>query len=150
MDTLNGSETAAVVAALDPQSVAAGASASTGWVPAKNFAAFLAVIAAGAIAAGGSLDVKVQQAKAADGTGTKDVPNAAITTLTNAGGGSGKQAIINTRSDLLDINNGFAFVRVTATATGGAALVSAVILGLAARELPASDMDAASVVEIVG
>lgn len=139
-------EAAAVVAALDPQSVVSGATVSSPWVSARDFAAFLAVVTAGAVT--GTLSVKVQQAKAADGTGTKDVPGAAITPMAVAS--SNKQALINVRADHLDINADFEFVRVTATAAGGAALISALLFGFAARELPASKAGAASVVEIVG
>lgn len=145
---LPASDKAAVVGAADP---AVGTSAiSTGWIAAKDFYQFLAVILAGTLGSSATLDAKLEQATDDSGTAAKDITGKAITQLTQADtDDSDKQALINLRPDELDGANGFTHFRLTitpATANSGAA---GVVLGLEPRYAPASGFDAASVAEIV-
>lgn len=130
------SERLAVVGALNPGAVAAGTT-STGWIDMAKTPALLAIVMAGAIGAGGTIDAKFQQAMSAAGAGVKDVAGKAITQLTQAGTDrSNKQAQINLREEELDLANGFSFARLSlsvATATSGA---GAVVIGAMARYSP--------------
>lgn len=141
----NASEVAAVVGVVDPADLATSA-ASTGWVYAGDFFRFLAVVQAGALS--GTLDAKIEQATTSAGGGAKDVTGRAITQL--AATDDNVQALINVKHDDLDIANGFDYLRLTVTPTGGTAnLGSAVLLGFNARHNPASSKDASSVKEVV-
>ncbi len=146
------SEIAAVLATIDPDEYAAGAQNSD-WIDLGLFDQVMAVIMAGTIDTGSTLDAKLTQATASDGSGEKDISGKAITQLTQAGSDSDKQAVINCRADELDIANDFRFVRLVQTGgTGSPATTvdhSALLFGFGARYEPAFDGDLASVDEIV-
>ncbi len=126
------SEAAVLGDAIDPQSLAPGA-VSTAWISLAMFGAIQAIILAGALGAAATVDAKLEQAKDAAGTGAKDVAGKAITQLTKAGGDDNKQAIINCRSEELDVNGDFTHVRLTITVGAAASEVSGAILGHYAR-----------------
>jgi len=138
----------AVVGVIDPDATAAGAQ-STGWVSAKDFNSFMAIIMAGTLGASATVDAKIEQATDGSGTGAKDVTGKAITQLVKASNDD-DQAIIEFCGEDLDVDNDFDFVRLTLTVGTATSDVGAVLLGIDARYGPASDNDLASVVEIVG
>lgn len=144
-----GSEAAAVVAVVDPDAYAAG-TVTSAWIDMALWDQLQAIIMAGDLTASATLDAKLEQAQDGAGTGAKDVTGKAITQLTQAGGDSNKQAVINLRAQELDINNGFSFVRASVTLTGGTGGdAGAVVLGQGPRYGPASDNDATTVAQIV-
>lgn len=141
----NASEVAAVVGVVNPADLATSA-VSTDWVAAANFFRFLAVVQAGALT--GTLDAKFEQATTSSGGGAKDVTGRAITQLADSD--DNVQALINLKHDDLDIANGFDYVRLTLTPTGGTTnLGAAVLLGFNARSNPASANDSTTVEEVV-
>ncbi len=146
------SEIAALLATIDPDDYAAGAQNSD-WIDLGLFDQVMAVIMAGTIGSGSTLDAKLTQATTSGGAGEKDITGKAITQLTQAATDSDKQAIINCRAEELDVANDFRFVRLVQTGgTGSPASTvdhSAVLFGFGARYEPASDGDLASVDEIV-
>jgi hypothetical protein len=131
------SQRASLVGAIDPQS--ATTAKTSGWIDATVFHNYLAVIAAGAISASGTVDAKFQQATDGSGTGAKDVTGKAITQLTQAASGSSKQALINLKQEDLDIANGFKFVQLSVTPATAAALIMAGVFGFDPRYGAASD-----------
>jgi hypothetical protein len=145
---LNPSARAGILAAINPQSAGAGTYTS-GWVDMRNVYAALAIIAVGAISAGGTVDAKIQQATDDSGAGAKDVSGLAITQLTQAGTDSNKQVAINVTQGDLDRNNGFRYARLSVTTATAAALLSGLIVGLDFRYGAATDNDAATVDEVV-
>jgi hypothetical protein len=143
-----GSDVVALCAAINPVSQGAGA-VSSGWVAAKDFHRFLAVITAGVLGAAATLDFKIQQASDAGGTGVKDLaPAKAIAQMVKATDDN-KVAEINFSAADLDLDGSFTHVRMTATVGVAASLISAHLLGIGPRFAPASDTDAAAVKEIV-
>ncbi len=135
-----------LAAVIDPDALTA-ATHTSGWVSMVDFGAIMAVIMAGTLGASATVDAKLEQATDSSGTGTKDISGKAITQLTQAGTDSDKQAIINCRSDELDVNNSFTHVRLsitvgTATSDGGG-----LILGFDGRYQPVAD--ASTVDEVV-
>lgn len=142
------SEQLAVLAAIDPVSQGVG-TISTGWISAANFERFQATIQTGVLGAAATVNAKIQQATSAAGAGAKDVTGKAITQIVKATGDN-KQAVINLRANELDINNGFAYFNVSITVGAAASLVAARVDGGVARNLPASALNQAAVVEIVG
>lgn len=148
MKTTLPSERAAIVGAIDPDANTA-ATYTTGWISMADFGALMAIVMAGALGASATLDAKFEQASDSSGTGAKDVAGAAITQMTQAGGDSDKQAVIQCFSEDLDIANNFTHVRLSVTVAAATSDCGAVVLGFDARYGPASDQDAASVAEIV-
>ncbi|MEL6375056.1 MAG: hypothetical protein AAFR04_13945 [Pseudomonadota bacterium] len=145
---LLASDRFAVVGAINPASHAAG-DVSTGWVSMADFHSLLAVVHAGTLGASATLDAKVEQAQDATGTGVKDVEGRAITQLTQAGGDSDKQALINLRSADLDFAEAYTHVRLTVTVGAAASQAAAMLFATDPRYGSASDNDALSVAEIV-
>lgn len=143
------SERVALVGVISPDVHTAGAR-STGWIAAKNFNKFMAVVFAGTLGASATLDAKLEQASDSSGTGAKDITGKAITQLTKAGSDDDKQAIINLSADQLDINNGFTHFRLTMTVATATSDTGGVVFGVDARLPPGSDNDLAAVDEIVG
>lgn len=149
MDTnVKFSEGHAILATLDPVSQAA-ATVNTGWVSMAYFHSLVALIQTGVLGASATLDAKLQQATSAAGAGVKDIAGKAITQIVKASGDN-KQAMIELRNTELDVNNGFAFVRLQLTVGTAASLVSATLIGLNPLYQTAVPYDQAGVVQIVG
>ncbi|CAJ8907143.1 Uncharacterised protein [Burkholderia pseudomallei] len=145
---VKATEQVAVLGAIVPSSQAAGTAAS-GWLSAAQFQKFLAIVQAGAMGSGGTIDAKIQQATDSSGTNAKDIAGKAITQLAAAGGGN-VQVEINLDGQELDTNGGFGFIQLSVTTASAASLTSGLVLGFLPRFGPASDFNAASVAQIVG
>lgn len=146
----NPSARVAVVGAIDPDAYAASTQ-TTGWIDAKKFHSFMAIIMAGTLGASATLDAKIEQASDGSGTGAKDVAGLAITQLTQAGTDSDKQAVINIDPHAdLDRTNGFDFFRLSMTVATAASDAGGIVLGLNPRYGAANASDATTVDEIVG
>jgi hypothetical protein len=134
---------------VNPASYSAGTQ-TTGWIAAKNFTKFLAVIQAGALGTNATLNAKLQQASDGSGTGAKDITGKAITQFTQAGTDySGKTAVISLDPSELDATNGFTHFRLSFTVATAASLVSASVYGIGALYTPAEDYGASDVVQYV-
>lgn len=127
------SEKLALLDTLNPISRAAANTVSTAWLPAKDYAQFLALIAMGAMVATAVVNAKIEQASDVAGTGVKDVAGKLITALTAAGVDDNKQAMINLRPEELDVNNNFTHFRLTIATTVAAAVSSAHVFGAGPR-----------------
>lgn len=142
------SDRAAIVGTIDPQS--ATTVQGTAWVDATTFHNYMALVMVGAISASGTVDAKFQQATSNAGAGAKDIAtppalnNKQITQLTQAGGGSSSQILLNLRQEDLDIANGFKFIKLTITPAVAAALIGGAIFGFDPRNLAAGSNAAAS------
>ena len=148
MKTLNPSQLAAVVGAIDPDALAA-ATYTTGWISMSDFQSIMAVVMVGTLGASATVDAKLEQATDASGTGAKDVAGSDITQLTEAGSDDDKQVVIECNAEDLDIANDFNHVRLSVTIGAATSDAGAVVLGTSPRYAPASDNDAATVSEIV-
>lgn len=142
------SELAAVVGVIDPDANTA-ATHTTDWMSMSNFAMIMAVVMTGDLGSGATLDARLEQATDDSGSDVKDIEDAAITQLTQAGGDSNKQAILQCYGEDLDLENEFTHVRLSVTIAGATSDSAAVVLGMGPRYAPASDHDLASVEEIV-
>lgn len=128
------SERVALLAAIAPVSQAPG-SVSTPWISTGTYFTLMAVIAVGVLGAAATVNAKIEQAKTDAGAGAKDIDGAASPQLVKATD-DGKQALIDVRSENLDVEGGYGYIRLTLTVGAAASLVSAVLLGLDAREEP--------------
>ena len=143
-----GSELFAVLATIDPASLAVG-TVTTSWISVSNFHALVASIETGALGTSATLDAKLQQALDSSGTSAKDITGKAITQLTQAGGGSAKQVLINVKPEELDTVNGFGFVRLSITVGVAASLAGAQVLGVNPRYATADAFNQAAVAQII-
>lgn len=141
------SERVALLGTVEPDVLTATAHTSD-YVDAGNFESIMAIVMAGTLGTSATIDAKLVQATDSSGTGSKDISGKAITQLVKATDDN-KQAIINVRSEDLDMANGFSHVAVTVTVGAASSDGGAVLLGLNPRYGPASDNDLASVAEIV-
>lgn len=122
---------------------------TTGWLNASTALRALAVIQAGVLGASATLDAKFQQAQDGSGTGAKDVPNKAMTQMTQAGGNGGKQTLINLNPDVdMDLVNGFSYFRLSVTVGVAASLIAAAVYSYPDYET-ADQFNNASVIAIV-
>lgn len=143
-----GSELISVLATLDPTSQVVG-TVSTGWISAGNHHNLLVLVQSGVLGTGATLDAKIQQATDVSGSGVKDLPGKSIVQLTQAGNSSAKQALINLRPEDLDVNNGYAFIRLSSTVGVAASLTAAQVLGLNPRFAPGEVNNQPAVVQVV-
>jgi len=141
------SEQVAVLAALNPASVAASTVVTT-WVPVANFHSIAAILQTGSLGASATVDAKLRQATDSSGTGAKDITGKSITQLVKASNDN-NQVIVECRPDDLDTANSFAYVALSVTVGTAASLISALLLGGNTRYAPASSLNAASVVQVI-
>jgi len=109
-----------------PQSMAAAATATSGWVAigTAKWAALCALVGAGA----GTLAVKLEQATSSGGAGAKDLATAAQVGITALATGAALADVDLTQ--YMDVDNAFTHVRISATMTGGAGTLASVALAL--------------------
>lgn len=140
------SEALALLAVINPASQGVGTAVS-GWVDVSQLHQIMAVVKVGAFGASATVDAKVQQATSNAGAGAKDIAGKAITQML-AAGGNNRQAEINVRPQDLDTENGFRYVQLSITVGTAATLIDGAVHG-ATRFEPASDLNAASVAQVI-
>lgn len=149
MANVKASEVAAIVGAIDPDAYSAG-TYTTGWVDAKDFDRFLAVVQVGTLGSSATVDAKIEEATDSSGTGAQDISGKAITQITQASpDGSDQQALIDFRQTDLDLADSFTHVRLSITVGTATSDAGGLLFGFFPNYAPASDTDASSVVEIV-
>jgi hypothetical protein len=136
-------ERVAVMATLDPASVAASTVVST-WVSMANLHSITAYLQTGVLGASATIDAKLRQATDASGTGAKDIAGKAITQIVKATGDN-VQVTIDARDTDLDSNNGFAFVALSVTVGTAASIFGATLFGNNPIYVPASAFNQAAV-----
>lgn len=116
-----------------PQSVAASATVTSGWVSAAEvkWAHVTAISGAGA----GTFAVKLEQATSSGGAGAKDLATAATLGVTALAASTVAVVDYDVATNI-DVDNSFAYFRASATCTGGSGTLFALALdkGPAARQ----------------
>jgi hypothetical protein len=107
--------------------VAAAATVTGGWISAKEvkFAKINSTAGAGA----GTFALKIEQATSSGGAGAKDLATAAVLGITAQANVTQVQVDYNV-ADNIDTDNSFAFIRLSATCTGGAGTLYTALLEL--------------------
>lgn len=138
-----------IVATIDPDAYAASTVVSD-YVDMQDWpGGIMAIVMAGDLGSSATLDAKLRQATDSSGTGVKDITGKAITQLTQAGSDSDKQAIITLLADQLDVAGGFRYVALSMTVATATSDCGAIILGMNPSYGPATDLDLATVDEVV-
>lgn len=140
--TENWSEGNAILTSVFPVSLAAANTPV--WVDVGNYARLVAKLKVGLIAAGGTLDFKVQQATSAAGANAKDITGKAITQLPDTA--DNVDRIIEIKNEELDVDGGFHFVGLLITPAVAASLVSAELIGFIPRYEPVTKLASTVVV----
>jgi hypothetical protein len=141
------SESLAIAATIDPQSVSAG-SATTDVIDLRHYRSVLFIVAAGVLGASGTLDFAVRGDTTSGGSFTTTITNKTITQLTKAGSDDNKQVIVEVSAEEAAAQ-GFRFVRGLLTVGVAASQVCVIALASGLRYSPAAEFDLASVNEIV-
>jgi hypothetical protein len=143
-------ERVAVLAALNPISQSASASA-TGYVDCSKFRRLLAVVQVGVLGSSATVDAKLTAGTTSSGGSTVDI-TPAITQLTQAGTDANKQVLINldtAKLQTLTPGTNYRYVKLTVTVGTADSLTAALILGFDPINGPASDNNATTVDEVV-
>ena len=119
----------------------------TDWVDMGEFENLLAVISTGDMLSAAFVDAKLQQATDAQGTGMKDVPGKAISTMGASGGDAYKTKLINMRAEELDAENNYTHVRAEVAVSANNVTVAVLLLALDPRYRPLAQAD--SVIQVI-
>ena len=144
MANANLSERLAVVATIDPDAYGIGEQSSD-TIDMQYFDRVMFIVLAGDLGALATLDFKVQES--ADGSTWSDLSGKSITQLTQAGGDSDKQAIVEVKAD--ELSAGYRYVKGVMTVGTAASDCGMVAIAGDLRYSPAEDYDLSSVDEIV-
>lgn len=106
------------------------------WVLMSKYHRAFFYLAVGGMGASSTLDAKLQQASAADGTGAKDITGKAITQLTKAGSDDNSVVGIELQTEELDVNGGFEYVRFSVTIAVADCTYGATLFGTETRYGP--------------
>jgi hypothetical protein len=106
---------------------------------------FAYVLQVGVIAAAGTVDLVLQEAQDATGTGAANIAGKAITQLTQAGGDGNDVCVIELRTE--EMTPGTDFVRAVLTVAGNTAFTAGVGYGIINRFAPVATT---LVTEVVG
>jgi len=118
-----------------PDGYAAGAH-PTGWVNMERYHRAILVLNVGGMQQGATLDAALQQATDVAGTGAKAIAGKAITQLAQTGGDGDDLVAIELRTEELDVNGGFSFVRVNPVVGVDVVVYSLILWGITSRYNP--------------
>jgi len=142
---MNLSEQLAVCATIDPEAQTASA-VNTDVIDMQKFDRVLFIVSVGEMTTNGTVDFAVKSDSASGGSYA--TAEASITQLTEAGGDSDKQVLVEVRA--IDVAaNGNRYIRGTLTTATAASDVSVVAIGTPRFGSPVTSIDLASVDEIV-
>lgn len=129
------SEVMALLYNLAPVSVSSGAEVFTSYVSMANYHRAAIVLHTGVMAGSSTIDAVVHQATTTGGAGPAKhlTTSKAITQLTQAGGDSGKDVIIEIQSEELDVTNGYHCIALGYTVGAAASIMSIEIYGVEPR-----------------
>ncbi len=139
------SETGAVVAVIDPDIMTQTAFLS-GAVDMSKYDRIMGVVMVGTMVSTSTVNAELQEATTSGGSYSA-ITGKAITQLTEAGGDSDKQAILNLRSDEMTVGHRFVklWIDVNTANTDGAGIV----FGFQPTHGPGTDNDVSSIEEIL-
>lgn len=137
----------AVAGTIDPSTGAAG-NYTSDWVALAKGDSALAVLMVGTMGTSSTVDFKLKQATDGSGTGAKDIAGKVATQLTQGGGDSNKQVVIEVDASELDLAGGYGYIAARVT-VGTAATPFGVVLFRRNYNKPASGDMLTSVAQIV-
>ena len=146
MYTARFTELNEIIAGLYPANKAIAAH-NTAWTSMANHQRAIYLVRVGALASAATLDFKLQQATAAAGTGAKDISGKSVTQLTQAGGDGSETVAIELRTEELDVDGGFDYIRGVLTIAGNTVYCEVIPIKFAANYPPVSTSAVAEIVD---
>jgi len=146
MYTARFTELNEIIAGLYP-ALKAVAAHNTTWTSMANHQRAIYIVRVGVMTALSTLDFKLQQATAAAGTGAKDISGKAITQLTQAGGDGSETVAIELRTEELDVDGGFDYIRGVLTVGTDTVYCEVIPIKFAANYPPVSTSAVAEIVD---
>ncbi len=141
-----GSERIAVAAVVEPGALTVGAK-SSGWVDMRLYNRLLGIISTGTLGIAATVDGKWVQADNSSGTNPQDSNITALTQIVKASGDN-KQAVMNFNPEQSDYPTK-PFVKLVVTVGAATSDAAAFVLGIDSRHKPVTDLDPATVVQVV-
>jgi hypothetical protein len=141
-----GSENIAIAAVVAPGALTAGAK-SSGWVDTRLYNQLMGVISTGTLGASATVDAKWVQADDSSGNNPQDSNITALTQIVKASGDN-KQAVMNFDPSQSNYPTK-PFVKLVVTVGTATSDGAAIVLGIDPRHKPVTDLDPASVVQVV-
>ncbi len=139
-------EALAVVACIDPDAYGTGAQTSD-WIDMSKFERVAFIVQAGTLGSSATLDFKVQQSKASNGSSPVDISGKAIAQLTEAGTDSDKQVVVSVEAS--ELSDGYRYIAGLMTVGVASSDAGVVAVAMNPNYGPVSDYDLASVAELV-
>ncbi len=133
--TMRWTEREALLADLDADAYAAGVY-NTAWVDMSVYHRLVVLLNVGDMVQASTVDLLLQEATDAAGAGAQAIAGKAITQLTQAGGDGDDVCIIELRSEELDENNAYRFVRAVLTIGAAGSDAALFVIGTVARYMP--------------
>jgi len=146
MYTARFTELNEIIAGLYP-ALKQAAAHNTAWTSMANHQRAIYLVRVGAMTALSTLDFKLQQATAAAGTGAKDISGKAITQLTQAGGDGSETCVVELRTEELDVDGGFDYIRGVLTVGTDTVYCEVIPIKFAANHPPVSTSAITEVVD---
>ncbi len=110
---------------------ASQAERNSGWVCMKNFRRAVIILHVGSIATSGTLDLDIEEAKDASGTGVQNISGKSITQLTDAD--DNKVVVVELRAEEMDTNDGYWYIQAELTGATADSISGLQIWGLSPR-----------------
>jgi hypothetical protein len=131
----------------EPADALAAAVYNSNWVSMAEYHRAVLILSVGTMAATATLNVLLQEATDATGTGAQAIVGKAITQLTQAGGDGDDLVCIELRSEEMDAANNYDFLRVQVTVANAQVELAYVLFGMISRHKP---VPVANWTEVVG
>ena len=112
----------------------------TPWIAMQGRHKAIAKLYVGDIGQAGTVDLELQEATDAGGTGAAAIAGKAITQLTQAGGDSDDSCAINLRTEEMNCAANYAFIRARLDVLAASANVGLLILGNVPRNAPVTQV----------
>jgi len=118
---------------------------NTGYVSLENYHRVIIVLTAGTPGGASTIDVDVEEATDAAGTGAQNIAGKAITTLVAAD--AGETVYIEVRTEELDVDNAYSFINAEVTVGVNTFTYDLKIFGFVPRFAPAAVTNIAEIVD---
>lgn len=109
---------------------------NTAWLSMRDHQRAVFIVQVGDIGAGGTVDFMLQEATDVNGTGAQAVAGKYITQLTQAGGDGDDLVIVEIRTEEMDVNDGYDYLRGVLTVGTNTAVVGIIPLRIASNYPP--------------
>jgi len=120
---------------------------NTDWLDMRDHHRAQFIVIVGEMAAGATVDFKLQEATDSDGSGAQDIDGKSITQLTQAGGDANSICVVEIQAEEMDVADDFRYLRGVLTVGSDTAYASVIPLRGPTRLAPVSVTNITEVVD---